>query len=151
MIRAINNILHFFKILEHCMLLGEFLVSPHSSSPPPLQDIGCGTHRNSIDPNQGSLWQTGVKVLKECFYSTKKITYLICKNKLYITFDLRQKNEFQPFSAKNQASQRLVDLLVQQIRSLVFGRKWMNFISQSQIKGDYNFNFSVHNKPIYCN
>ena len=30
----------------------------------------------------------------------------------------------------------------QPIRGLVFGGKWLEFISQSQIKGDYNFNTS---------
>ena len=48
------------------------------------------------------------------------------------------RNEFQPFPAKKPGLW-LVDLLGQPIRVLDFGEKWLEFISQSQIKGDYNF------------
>ena len=49
--------------------------------------------------------------------------------------------KFQPFPANNQGPQ-LVELLgCQPIRGhQIFGAgKWLEFISQSQIKGDYNF------------
>ena len=51
---------------------------------------------------------------------------------------LRLRNEFHPFSAKNKAS----DWLTQQVNQFgawFFDEKWLEFISQSKIKGDYNF------------
>ena len=57
----------------------------------------------------------------------------ISVTKVVVTFYLKLRNDFQPFSAKNQASNWLTWW------GLVFGRKWLEFISQSQIKGNYNF------------
>ena len=59
---------------------------------------------------------------------------------------MRLRNKFKLFPAKNQAS----DWLTQQVHcilglewraGMVFGRQWLEFISQSQIKGDYNFRY----------
>ena len=58
------------------------------------------------------------------------------KTKVVVTFFLRLRNEFQAFPTKNWAS---CWFMVQAIRGLVFGKKWLEFISQSQIKSDYNF------------
>ena len=60
--------------------------------------------------------------------------------KVVVTFYLRLRNEFEAFPTKNQASNPLTQ--GQPIRGLVFDGKWLEFISQSQIKGDYN-NFSI--------
>ena len=57
----------------------------------------------------------------------------ISVTKVVVTFYLKLRNDFQPFSAENQASNWLTWW------GLVFGRKWLEFISQSQIKGNYNF------------
>ena len=68
--------------------------------------------------------------------------YYICI-KVVVTFYLRKRNEFLPFPAKKPGLY-LVDLLGQPIRSLAFGGKWLEFISQSQIQGDYNFRCYYH-------
>ena len=53
--------------------------------------------------------------------------------KVVVTFYLILRNEFQPFTMK-KAGLRLADSLEQPIRGLVFGGKWQEFISLSQIK-----------------
>ena len=59
--------------------------------------------------------------------------------RVVVTFYLRLRNEFQPFPAKNQASDWRTQLAVQPIRGLVFGGICLEFIYLSQIIGDYNF------------
>ena len=51
-----------------------------------------------------------------------------------VSFYLKLKNEFQAFPTKNLASNWLTSWLGQPIRGLVSGDKWLEFISQSQIK-----------------
>ena len=65
--------------------------------------------------------------------------YDIQKIKVIVTFYLRLRNEFQTFPAKNHATNYVVALLGQPIRGLVFDSKWLEIISQSQIRGEYNF------------
>ena len=52
-------------------------------------------------------------------------------SKVVVTFYLKLRNEFQPFPRKKP---------VNQLRGLVPGRKWLKYISLSQIIHDYNFN-----------
>ena len=55
------------------------------------------------------------------FYLSRNLLLLL---KVVVTFYLRLRNEFQPFPAKNQASDWLTSA-GQPIRGLVFGRKWL--------------------------
>ena len=66
-----------------------------------------------------------------------------------VSFYLKLKNEFQAFPTKNLASNWLTCWLGQPIRGLVFGDKWLEFISQSQIKKETTYNFSNYNLLNY--
>ena len=72
------------------------------------------------------------------------------ETKVVVTLYLRLRNEFQPFPAKQPG---LADPAGQPIKGLGFGRKWLEFISQSQIKSDYNFSSTIQNSSnsnIFC-
>ena len=73
-----------------------------------------------------------------CTKHETAVAYILAK--VVVTFYLILINEFQSSDLSRQNSGLwLVDLLGQPIRGLVFGGKWQEFISQSQIKGNYNF------------
>ena len=54
--------------------------------------------------------------------------------KVIVTFYLKSRNEFESFLVKTQDSNWVTFESGQPIRGLVFGGKWLEFISQSEIR-----------------
>ena len=65
--------------------------------------------------------------------------------KVVVTFYLRLRDELLSFPNKNEVSEWLTKQVRQPIRDLVFGKKCVEFISLSQIKGYYNFSWDGQN------
>ena len=78
-------------------------------------------------------------LITSTLFGSKLCGFSYRQSKIVVTFYLRQRNEFQQsFPAKN--------LSYNWFTCLAFGGKWLEFISQSQIKGDCNFS----NPNVYC-
>ena len=78
-------------------------------------------------------------LITSTLFGSKLCGFSYRQSKIVVTFYLRQRNEFQQsFPAKN--------LSYNWFTCLAFGGKWLELISQSQIKGDCNFS----NPNVYC-
>ena len=67
---------------------------------------------------------------------------ILVGTKVVVNSYMRLRNKFKLFPTKNQLTQQVhCTLGLEWQTGMVFGRKWLEFLSHSQIKGDYNFSY----------
>ena len=69
---------------------------------------------------------------------------ILVGTKVVVNSYMRLRNKFKLFPTKNQLTQQVHCTPGLEWRTgMVFGRKWLEFISHSQTKGDYNFRYYI--------
>ena len=70
---------------------------------------------------------------------------ILVGTKVVVNSYMRLRNKFKLFPTKNQLTQQVHCTPGLEWRTgMVFGRKWLEFISHSQTKGDYNFRYYIY-------